>query len=228
MGTLPTYRWRFAPDGYATRRQLRALGLRPGGQDVAAELQRPRRRRGPLVAYLYRIDQAKPVRPMPPRPLGGTGKGEHRPPPLPRVRQGRGLRHPRLTRHLRALRLPRGPRLAHPSGGLKEYPTMSNADIRRLDRKIRAAVKKLEAVRRGEWWPLNGSERRAMARAVAGGSYRIVRGRDAGHAEERLESTAGSAEMRLNAELTALHAERQRLIAEAARAKAARKSSGWF
>ncbi|MGW1143836.1 RRQRL motif-containing zinc-binding protein [Streptomyces sp. NPDC002454] len=61
------FRWRLAPDGLATRRQLRAAGLRPGGQDVAAELQRPRRRgRGPLVAYLYRIDLAKPVRPMTP------------------------------------------------------------------------------------------------------------------------------------------------------------------
>lgn len=66
MGALPAYRWRLAPDGLATRRQLRAMGLRPGGQDVAAELQRPRRRRGPLVAYLYRIDHAKPVRPMTP------------------------------------------------------------------------------------------------------------------------------------------------------------------
>ncbi|MGW3643140.1 RRQRL motif-containing zinc-binding protein [Streptomyces sp. NPDC005143] len=66
MATLPVFRWRLAPDGYATRRQLRALGLRPGGQDVAAEVQRPRRRRGPLVAYLYRIDLALPVRPMTP------------------------------------------------------------------------------------------------------------------------------------------------------------------
>lgn len=66
MNTLPVYRWRLAPDGYATRRQLRALGLRPGGQDVAAQLERPRRRRGPLVAYLYRIDRARPVRPMTP------------------------------------------------------------------------------------------------------------------------------------------------------------------
>ncbi|WP_269854263.1 RRQRL motif-containing zinc-binding protein [Streptomyces sp. RPT161] len=64
MGALPVFRWRLAPDGYATRRQLRVRDLRPGGQDVAAELQRPRRGRGPLVAYLYRIDQAKPVRPM--------------------------------------------------------------------------------------------------------------------------------------------------------------------
>ncbi|MEU2374357.1 RRQRL motif-containing zinc-binding protein [Streptomyces misionensis] len=64
MAALPVYRWRLAPDGYATRRQLRARGLRPGGHPVAAQLERPRRRRGPLVAYLYRVDLAKPVRPM--------------------------------------------------------------------------------------------------------------------------------------------------------------------
>ncbi|WP_320774621.1 RRQRL motif-containing zinc-binding protein [Streptomyces sp. CRN 30] len=66
MATIPVYRWRLAPEGLATRRQLRAAGLRPGGQDVAAQLERPRRRRAPLVAYLYREDLAKPVRPMTP------------------------------------------------------------------------------------------------------------------------------------------------------------------
>jgi hypothetical protein len=66
MGALPVYRWRLAPDGLATRRKLRALGLRPGGQDVTAQIERPRHRRGPLVAYLYRVDAAKPVRPMTP------------------------------------------------------------------------------------------------------------------------------------------------------------------
>ncbi|MFE9685802.1 RRQRL motif-containing zinc-binding protein [Streptomyces sp. NPDC006285] len=63
---IPTFPWRYAPDGYATRRQLRARGLRPGGQPVAAQILRPRYRRGPLVAYLYRVDRAKPVRPMTP------------------------------------------------------------------------------------------------------------------------------------------------------------------
>ncbi|MGW0469700.1 RRQRL motif-containing zinc-binding protein [Streptomyces coeruleorubidus] len=66
MAALPVFRWHLAPDGYATRRQLRAQGLRPSGQGVAAQLERPRRRRGPLIAYLYRIDVAKPVRPMTP------------------------------------------------------------------------------------------------------------------------------------------------------------------
>jgi hypothetical protein len=64
---VPTYPWRFAPAGLATRRQLRACRLRPGGQGIAAQVMRQRRHgRGPLVAYLYRIDAAKPVRPMTP------------------------------------------------------------------------------------------------------------------------------------------------------------------
>jgi len=74
MAAIPTYRWRLAPHGLATRRQLRALGLRPGGQDVAAQLERPRRRRGPLVAYLYSIEQAKPVRPMTPAKWAALAK----------------------------------------------------------------------------------------------------------------------------------------------------------
>ncbi|MET7756592.1 RRQRL motif-containing zinc-binding protein [Streptomyces sp. NPDC005389] len=66
MSAIPVYRWRLAPEGLATFRQLRALGLRPAGQPVVAQLERPRRRRGPLVAFLYRIDLARPVRPMTP------------------------------------------------------------------------------------------------------------------------------------------------------------------
>jgi len=63
---VPTYPWRLAPDGLATRRQLRARGLRPGGQDIAAQLMWHSRRYGCRVrtAYLYRLDLAKPVRPM--------------------------------------------------------------------------------------------------------------------------------------------------------------------
>jgi hypothetical protein len=62
---IPTYPLRLAPAGLATRRQLRARGLRPGGQEVAAQLMW-RYPRGVAVAYLYRVDRAKPVRPMTP------------------------------------------------------------------------------------------------------------------------------------------------------------------
>ncbi|AEM80603.1 RRQRL motif-containing zinc-binding protein [Streptomyces violaceusniger] len=69
---IPTYPWRYAPDDrLATRRQLRARGLRPGGQPIAAQVMRVNRRTGEVrVAYLYRIDRAKQVRPMTSRKWG--------------------------------------------------------------------------------------------------------------------------------------------------------------
>jgi hypothetical protein len=68
---VPTYPWKLAPDGLATRRQLRERGLRPGGQPIAAQAMRMNRRTGqPRVAYLYRIDRALPVRPMTSRKWG--------------------------------------------------------------------------------------------------------------------------------------------------------------
>lgn len=74
MAVIPVYPWRLAPEGLATLRQLRAMDLRPGGQDVAAQIERPRRRRPPLVAYLYRVDTAKPVRPMTPAKWAALAK----------------------------------------------------------------------------------------------------------------------------------------------------------
>jgi hypothetical protein len=56
---IPTYPYKFAPDGLATARQLRNRGLRPGGQDIAAQILW---RKGKRVAYLYRIDMALPKR----------------------------------------------------------------------------------------------------------------------------------------------------------------------
>ncbi|MFJ8363067.1 hypothetical protein [Streptomyces sp. NPDC093984] len=105
---------------------------------------------------------------------------------------------------------------------------MGKPDTRRLDREIRQANRKLEAVREREMWPLNGSERRAILAALAGGTYRIARGRSTDRADRRLESAWMAAETRLIAEITGLHTERQRVVNEAAAAKAAKKSSGWW
>ncbi|MGY6020567.1 hypothetical protein [Streptomyces spinosirectus] len=105
---------------------------------------------------------------------------------------------------------------------------MGKPNTRRLDREIQLTTRKLEAVRNGEWWPLTGSERRAMFTAVAGGSYRAARGKTTGRAERRMDTTSNAAETRLTAELTALQMERRRIVTEAAQAKAAKKSSGWW
>lgn len=63
---VPTYPWRSAPAGFATLRQLRAKGLRPGGQPIAAQVLW-RGIGGTRAAYLYRVDQAAPKRTATPR-----------------------------------------------------------------------------------------------------------------------------------------------------------------
>ena len=70
---LPTYPYHWAPAGLLTIRQLRARGLRPGGQDIAAQiLWRHRKQR--RVAYLYRADLALPKRQATPAQLEAIGK----------------------------------------------------------------------------------------------------------------------------------------------------------
>ena len=71
-GGMPTYPWRYAPAGLATRRQLRQLGLRPA-QDVVAQMFC---RNGQRVAYLYRVAAAKPVRPMTPARRAALAKAD--------------------------------------------------------------------------------------------------------------------------------------------------------
>ena len=56
---LPTYPYHWAPKDLLTIRQLRARGLRPGGQQPAAQILW---RRGKRVAYLYLASMAKPKR----------------------------------------------------------------------------------------------------------------------------------------------------------------------
>lgn len=73
---IPTYPWQCAPAGLATRRQLAAAGLRPGGQPVAAQVMWHSTRCPSQhdVAYLYRLDLAKPKRVATPAQLAALGK----------------------------------------------------------------------------------------------------------------------------------------------------------
>jgi hypothetical protein len=94
MDGIPLLSYGIAPrDKLATRRQLRAMGLRPGGQDPAALMYfRCRTACKKVHAELFLIERAKPVRPMTPakqaaldkamaarrtcRECGETGYGE--------------------------------------------------------------------------------------------------------------------------------------------------------
>jgi hypothetical protein len=70
---LPTYPWRSAPLGLATRRQLRARGLCPGGAPIAAQVMW-RRRGDDVVAYLYDVATAKPKRTATPAVLRAVAR----------------------------------------------------------------------------------------------------------------------------------------------------------
>ncbi|AZM77208.1 hypothetical protein D1J63_21335 [Streptomyces sp. KPB2] len=105
---------------------------------------------------------------------------------------------------------------------------MGKPDTRRLDREIHKANRKLAAVRQRELWPLDSRERRAIMGAAARGGYRLHRGESTGRAEQAMDTAWQAAETRLTTEITALQTERQRIVTEAAKGKAARKSSGWW
>ncbi|XVV14411.1 RRQRL motif-containing zinc-binding protein [Actinoplanes sp. CA-131856] len=70
---IPTFWWRGAPDGYATRRQLRERGLCPGRQPIAAQILW-RGVGGIRAAYLYRLDLARPKRVATPAVLAALAK----------------------------------------------------------------------------------------------------------------------------------------------------------
>ncbi|MER5257729.1 hypothetical protein [Streptomyces sp. NPDC002855] len=108
---------------------------------------------------------------------------------------------------------------------------MGKSDTRRIDREIRETTRKLEAAQQRQMWPLTGPERRAILAAAASGSYQVARHRSGARSEEKADTAWAAAVTRLNAEVAALKVERQRVVNEAATAKAAKvgkRSSGWW
>jgi hypothetical protein len=69
---LPTFGYRQAPTGLVTRRQLRAAGKRPAGQDPVAQIKWRKRGVGICWAGLYRLDLAAPKRAATPAQLAAA------------------------------------------------------------------------------------------------------------------------------------------------------------
>jgi hypothetical protein len=67
----PVFRFKWAPGGLATRRQLRAMRMCPGGHEPYAFLAW---RNGQRWAYLYRLDLARPSRIASPAQLNALDK----------------------------------------------------------------------------------------------------------------------------------------------------------
>jgi hypothetical protein len=91
---IPTYWWQGAPPGYATARQLRARGMRPGGQPVAAQVLWCGVG-GTRAAHLYRLDLARPKRTATPAQLRAVAAALLARRTCPTCRQVRGYYIPR-------------------------------------------------------------------------------------------------------------------------------------
>jgi putative component of membrane protein insertase Oxa1/YidC/SpoIIIJ protein YidD len=70
---FPTFPFHYAPDSLATRRQLRAENLCPGGNDPVAQILW-RHRKQVRTAHLYRRDLAAPKRVATPAQLAAVAK----------------------------------------------------------------------------------------------------------------------------------------------------------
>jgi hypothetical protein len=88
----PSLRWLCAPAGLATRRQLAALGLRPGGAQPVARIVW---RRGRRFADLYVIHLAVPKRTATPRQLAALGRAMRARRTCPACQQDAGYCLPR-------------------------------------------------------------------------------------------------------------------------------------
>lgn len=90
---LPTCQWNGAPAGLATRRQLRELGLCPGGHEPVAALRR--HPGGVLHAWLYRLDLAREKRTATPAVLAALAKAMRARRTCPSCRRDTGCCIPR-------------------------------------------------------------------------------------------------------------------------------------
>ncbi|WP_306358965.1 MULTISPECIES: RRQRL motif-containing zinc-binding protein [unclassified Nocardia] len=117
--SVDTYAWRLAPAHLKTRRQLRAAGLRPGGQEPVARMV-GRRYGRELVAYLYDATKAVPKRAATPAQLAAIAKAI-------REHQARAAERRGFSRTAMATPTDPAPAWEHPEK--KEGITMSDNTI---------------------------------------------------------------------------------------------------
>ncbi|MFJ2478011.1 hypothetical protein ACIOWI_34445 [Streptomyces sp. NPDC087659] len=105
---------------------------------------------------------------------------------------------------------------------------MAKANTRQFDNVIATASRKLEAVRARQTWALTPGEQARLAGAGALVVAKATRLKSSPRAERAVRQIWENAEARYAAEVRAAEAAKQKAIDEAAAAKVAKKSSGWW
>lgn len=85
--------------------------------------------------------------------------------------------------------------------------------------KVDVARRKLEAVRKGEMWPLTAGEKARLAVHTGRGAAKVVRGKSTKTADSAADRVFADAEERLKAEFDVLESARKAEIREKAQKK---------
>ncbi|MFE0719273.1 hypothetical protein ACFW2T_33025 [Streptomyces sp. NPDC058892] len=105
---------------------------------------------------------------------------------------------------------------------------MSKSEIRRLDNLIATAARKLAGVEARETWALPAGEQARMAGHVAVLVAKATRLKDSPRAKRGIDEIWGNAEARLRAEIGAAQTAKAEILHQEAKAKTAKKASGWW
>ncbi|MFF6984235.1 hypothetical protein ACFZAV_42735 [Streptomyces sp. NPDC008343] len=94
---------------------------------------------------------------------------------------------------------------------------------------VDTARRKLEAVRKGEIWPLTAGEKARLFAHIGRGAAKVVRGKSTNKADAAADRVLADAEERLKAEYDVLESDRKSKIREKAKAKVEKRSgSSWW
>ncbi|MDJ0347284.1 hypothetical protein QMK19_39530 [Streptomyces sp. H10-C2] len=102
------------------------------------------------------------------------------------------------------------------------------ANTRQFDRIIRDTKHKLKAVENHEMWALSAGDQAKLAGYGTLAFAKATRLKSSPMAERAFDRIWSEAAARLRAEVTAAETAKQQLLNEAAAAKVAKKSSGWW
>ncbi|MFD5455576.1 hypothetical protein [Streptomyces olivaceus] len=105
---------------------------------------------------------------------------------------------------------------------------MGKPNTRQLDRVIAAASRKLEGAQDHEVWALTASEQARVLAQTGRGAAQVVRSKSPAKADRAVDQIFKGAAARYAAEIRAAEQAREKVVADAADAKVAKKSSGWW
>ncbi|MFF5914297.1 hypothetical protein ACFY8R_11660 [Micrococcus luteus] len=105
---------------------------------------------------------------------------------------------------------------------------MSKPNTRPFDKQIEAATRKLQGVRSRELWALPAGDQAKVAGYVGVAFAKATRLKSSPMAERGIDRIWANAEAALTAEIAAAEKAKAEVIAQAAAAKVAKKSSGWW